>query len=264
LKRVLFFFCVFLWLLPGLYGKVVLKGVVLYHSSGGKPVVGVQVSVAGAKGNPKKTDSSGSFALEILDKDPGDMVLLIPTKKGLEVLNRNSLDVVLRKNPDHLVKILMCREGERDEKAARFYDIARVTIHSSYEKLLSKINAMEISLREKNKKITQIESQRDAALARAKEQAEKMAQVDMGDVSEMYREAIGYYLKKDMEKAWNTLKDDQIAACVEDSKKKLEKCSENYLLKAQIAVITLRFKEAETYYAKALDADPENLYIIFE
>ncbi len=245
-------------------GGVALRGLALYQSSIGKPMAGVQVTVAGAKSNSVVTNSSGFFQLKILDKDPGDMVWLVLEKKGLEVLNRDSLEVVLRKNPDHLVKIILCDVGERDEKAARFYDIARESIDTSYKKLLSKINAMEITLLEKNKKIREIEAQRDAALARAKDQAEKMAQVDMGDVSDMYREAVGYYLKKDMAKAWETLNDDQIEACVRDSRKKLETCSENYLLKAQIAVITLRFKEAETYYAKALDADPGNLRIIDE
>lgn len=93
----------------------VLRGVVLANELGGSPMGNVEVSAVG--GNPNKTGADGQFTFKFPNKNPGDTVFLTVNKKGYAVVNDVQLELVtLPANPDErVVKILLCKEGDREE-----------------------------------------------------------------------------------------------------------------------------------------------------
>lgn len=95
--------------------------VMVVDEEGQRPLAGVQISSWGA--NPTISDSFGRFELPFIDKEPGDKVVLHIVKKGYEVINRPDLETIIGKDPDELIEILMCKEGERDTYATTYYKL---------------------------------------------------------------------------------------------------------------------------------------------
>jgi tetratricopeptide (TPR) repeat protein len=239
----------------------VLAGIITLKDSGGIPIKGVTITARGA--NPAVSKNSGLFEMQFIGKKPGDRVILSVYKKGLEVVNSNELEVRLRSDPDDLVKIVMCKEGERDENALIYYKIAAKNINENYEKRLQEIKAQSAS--DTNKIIAELKAHRDVALSWAKKLAEKFARVNLDDAHELYKTAFDYFKQGNIEKALKVLDDAKIENDIRiarEAKQKLEeyikKCAKNFVLKAQFYITKFKFDEAETYFQKAIQADPDN------
>jgi len=122
MKKTIILFVLLINSFPAFAQTTLLRGKVTLQNSNGQPVQGVQISVFGA--NPTISDTFGQFELEIIGKEPGDLVTLTVQKSVMEVVNRDELEhFVLRKDPDDLLVIVLCPEGKRDKNAALYYGI---------------------------------------------------------------------------------------------------------------------------------------------
>ncbi len=97
-----------------------LRGVVLSNELGGPPMGNIEVSAL--VGNTNNTDANGKFTFSFPNRKPGDTVRLIVRKEGYVVANEIQLEVTLPANPEEKPAIfLLCKEGDREEMARRFY-----------------------------------------------------------------------------------------------------------------------------------------------
>src|SRR5437773_6559204 len=114
----------------------VLRGVVLSNELGGPPMGNIEVSTL--VGNTNNTDANGKFTFSFPNKKPGDTVRLIIRKEGYVVVNDIQLERILPADPEERpVIILLCKEGDREEMARRFYRLKNATnIDETYKKKL--------------------------------------------------------------------------------------------------------------------------------
>jgi hypothetical protein len=119
MKKAIIIFVLLFNSFPAFAQTTLLRGQITLQNSNGKPVTDVQISVFGA--NPTYSNTFGQFEVAFTGKKPGDVITLAIQKSGMEVVNRDDLEhVVLRKDPDDLLTIVLCPEGKRDENAARY------------------------------------------------------------------------------------------------------------------------------------------------
>ena len=256
-----------LLVVSNVYGAA-LRGKIVLANSGGKPVLNAQLTAFGA--NPGVSTSAGLFQLDFPEKNPGDVVMVIVQKKGFEVINKKDLErVVLRQNPDEILEIVMCPEGEWQKNAAVYFGIATKAINEEFDKRLKKIETEIIGGKEAE--IRRLTEERDAALAQAKPMAEEFAQVNLDEASDLYKEAFCYFSQGDIDEAYAFLSDVKMDLDLHNARKLKEKAdsaikqsSNNYVFKAKLAILKYRFVEAEGYYDKALETDPENLDNYYE
>lgn len=240
----------------------VLRGKVTRQNSGGTPAANVRIDAFGA--GFVFSDDAGLFEMIFLKKKPGDRVHLVAHRDDLEVVNSNELEVViLRNNPDELVKIVMCKKGERDKNALRYYKISVKAINEKFEKLLQEIRSQGAS--NTSEIIAELKAQRDAALSWAKELAEKFARVNFDEAHEFYKKAFDYFIQGKVEEALEVLNSEKLEDALRsarETKQKAEetikKIAESYVLKAEIFRIEFNFVEAEKSYINAIQADPDN------
>jgi len=112
----------------------VLRGVVLSNELGGPPMGNIEVSAL--VGNTNNTDANGKFTFSFPNKKPGDTVRLIVRKEGYVVVNDIQLEWILPADPDERpLIILLCKEGDREEMARRFYKLKNLeAIDETYKK----------------------------------------------------------------------------------------------------------------------------------
>ncbi len=231
-----------------LSGEVVrLKGQVVLQNSNGTPVPDAQVFALGVASTV--TDSSGYFEFKFSNRKPGDLIKLNVVKKGLEVVNKKDLDVVLKTDTQQIEQVVMCEIGTRDKYAAIYYGIAETAIIKSYEELLKQLEG---DVKDRDKTIARLREEKDAALAQAEKMAKDFAAVNLDEASEMYKKAFELFKKGDIDGALQVLDDDKLA-------KTLHEVARSYMLKADLYILKLDFKNAETYYRKAVEAEPGNL-----
>ncbi len=156
-----------------------LKGVVLENGLGGAPIANVEVSASGA--NPTVTKSNGIFTLEFPDRHPGDRIELLVRKEGYVVVNYFELEEVLPLDPDaRQITILLCREGDQEEMARRYYRFkVREATEESDKKRVKELeerpHATEEILRERARSVaakTAGEQQNDTRLQQPKPEVE--------------------------------------------------------------------------------------------
>ena len=101
-------------------GASSLRGVILANELGGPPMANVEVSAVA--GNPNNTGADGKFSFTFPNRIPGDTVRLMVRKEGYVVVNDIQLELTLPADPEERPAIiLLCKEGDREEMARRFY-----------------------------------------------------------------------------------------------------------------------------------------------
>jgi tetratricopeptide (TPR) repeat protein len=239
-----------------------LRGHITLKDSGGEPVPGVKIDAFGA--NLTASDSFGKFELEFKKKSPGDRVVLRIKKEGLEVVNRKHLNTILRKDPDYLVEIVMCKKGDRDEVAIRYYGIREKFIKEIYKKGLNETKKLK-NPKEKYTARVDADARRTAALAHAKRVSEKLAEVNLDKKSELFIMAFEPFTAGNIDKALRILEDEKIEQALRKEHAELQKKhADLYMLKARMLIDKYQFKNAEKYYQKAIEIDPKNVDNIVE
>src|SRR6266478_3220379 len=229
-----------------------LRGVVLANGKGGPPMGNVVVSAVG--GNTNNTGADGRFTLTFPDMNPGDTVLLTVSKEGYVVVNDIQLEWTLPAHPDARPAIfLMCKEGDREEMARRFYTLKSLEeIDKTYRKKFEE--AQNASAAE----LAKLAQERDQAKEAAEKAAEGLAKQKPGG-SELYRTAMRLFLYGKVDQALVTLNDEklrELSKAAKERKAEAEKATQeaiqNWLLKAQLLTVQFRFDDGEKAYEEAL------------
>lgn len=270
--------------------ETLLKGQVTLRDKSGEPVNNAQISAIVGKANPVSTNSDGVFTLEFLDKNTGQKIKMTCAKSGFDVVNWYDLEPRLPDNPDAsdaLLQVVMCpKEGVSPSSCAVAY-ISRYLgynfdanfqndqqkIQQEYEEKLQQLEAsardkanlaemQQELLNAKNAQIAELEKKYETLLAQKEEWAKQFAEYDQATATdEMYKEALRLFQENKLDDAIAVLDDAKIQA---DLQRAQTQAANRYRLKAQSYVAKFDFANAETYYQKAIDADPKNIKNINE
>jgi len=234
-----------------------LRGFVLANELRGRPMENVQVIPS--VGNPTNTGADGKFTFTFPNKNPGDTVQLFPKKEGYVVVNDVQMVLALPAHVDErLAMILLCKEGDREEMARRFYQLKSLeVIDETYKKKFEE--AQKASAAE----LTKLRQE----LAQAKELAEKMAEglakQKPGGGSELYQTAMRLFLDGKVDQALGILSDEKLREQSRAAKERTEEAIQAWLLKAQLFTVQFRFDDAEKAYQQAIDTSPDNFQANF-
>jgi len=241
-----------------------LRGFVLANEEGGPPMENVQVIPS--EGNPTNTGADGKFTFTFPNKNPGDAVQLFPKKDGYTVVNDVQMKLALPAHPDdRLAMIVLCKEGDREEMARRFYRLKSLeAIDETYKKKLEEAqNASAAELAKLRRELNQ-------AKELAEKTAEELAKQKPGGGSELYQTAMRLFLDGKVDQALDTLNDEklrELSKAAKERKAEAEKATEeaiqNWLLKAQLFTVQFRFDEAEKAYQAAIDTSPDSFQANF-
>src|SRR6266550_4219306 len=235
----------------------VLRGVVLSNELGGPPVGNVEVSAVA--GNPNNTGTDGRFMFTFPNRKPGDTVRLIVRKEGYVVVNDIQLEFTLPADPDErLAIILLCKEGDREEMARRFYKLKSVeAIDETYKKKLEE--AQNASAAE----LAKLRQERDQAKGATDKVIEGLAKQKPDVGSELYRTTTRLFLDGKVDRALVTLSDEklrELSKARKEGKVEAEKITDEatraWLLKAQLLTVQFRFNDAEKAYQGAIETSP--------
>jgi ankyrin repeat protein len=180
-----------------------LRGLVIANELGGPPVPDVRVSaVEGA--NPTVTKTNGTFILEFPQKRAGDTIQLIVEKEGYVVVNDIELEQVLP--TDAAAKpltLLLSRKADREEMARRFYRLRSLQgIEESYRK---RLRELEKTQHASAGTVEELRRERDQARSAADKMADDLAK-EPDKTSELYREAMRFFLDERVQEAIDVLK----------------------------------------------------------
>ena len=218
------------------------------------------VEVSAVAGNPNNTGADGKFMFTFPNRKPGDTVRLIVRKEGYVVVNDIQLELTLPADPDERPAIfLLCKEGDREEMARRFYRLKSLeAIDETYKKKFEE--AQNASAAE----LAKLRQERDQAKEAAEKAAEGLAKQKPGGGSELYRTAMRLFLDGKVDQALVTLSDEklrELSKAAKERKAEAEKATEEaiqaWLLKAQLLTVQFRFDDAEKAYQEAIDTSPE-------
>jgi tetratricopeptide (TPR) repeat protein len=236
-----------------------LRGVVLANELGGPPMGNVEISVLA--GNTNNTDANGKFTFTFPNKKPGDTVRLIVRKEGYVVVNDIQLELTLPADPEERPAIiLLCKEGDREEMASRFYRLkSREAVEETFKKKFEE--AQNASAAE----LAKLRQERDQAKEAAEKVAEGLAKQKPGVGSELYRTAMRLFLDGKVDQALGTLRDErlrELSKAAKEKKAEAEKTTDEaiqlWLLKAQLFTVQFRFDDAEKAYQGAIETAPDS------
>src|SRR5437016_668607 len=269
----------------------VLRGVVLSNELGGPPMGNIEVSAL--VGNTNNTDANGKFTFSFPNKKPCDTVRLIVRKEGYVVVNDIQLEWILPADPDERpLIILLCKEGDSEEMARRFYKLKNLeAIDETYKKKRQDVqnaSAAELAklrqerdqakaLDETYKKklqdaqnasaaeLAKLSQERDQAKGATDTVVEGLAKQKPGGGSELYRTTTRLFLDGKVDRALVALSDEKLrdlSKAPKEGKVEAEKITEEairaWLLKAQLLTVQFRFNDAEKAYQGAIETSPES------
>jgi tetratricopeptide (TPR) repeat protein len=243
-----------------------LKGLIVANQLGGQPLSGATVSAVGAKPT-ESAAKDGSFTLEFAKRLPGESVQITASKPGYIVVNSFQLRTVLPKYPDaEPLVLLMCKDGEREEWARRYYGLkSSDVIMDTYHKTLA----------------TLVETHDDTGAARAKladerDQAKSVAVqnpldwVQIEEASALYADAVSLFSAGNVTDALKVLDEDKLRESAkrgrsikEQGQNELAKSVQAYLLRARILTTQLRFDDVQKTYLALLEVAPDNFTAYF-
>src|SRR6266513_2217062 len=236
----------------------VLRGVVLSNELGGPPMGNIEVSAL--VGNTNNTDANGKFTFSFPNKKPGDTVRLIVRKEGYLVVNEIQLELTLPADPDaRPAIILLCKEGEREEMARRFYGLKlRAAADETYKKKLE--DAQNASAAE----LAKLRQERDQAKAVDEQYKKKLQDAQNASAAEVAKlrqerdqaKAIDETYKKKLQDAQNASAAE--LAKLREEREQAKAVAETYKTKLQDAqnasAAELAKLRQERDQAKAVDA----------
>ena len=268
MKNFLKYFIVFLFLIiynNSISGQVYsLKGVVLMQSSNSTPISGVRISDFGA--NTTFTNDDGHFQLMYANKRPGHVIKLFVEKEGFEVINQKELEtLILPSDPNYVIKIILAREGERDQAALRYYQIFESSIAKSFDEKLKEIQIRYDSLgklksKEYEAEIARLQAQKNASISSSKELAENFSKVDLDNSSIIYRRALNHFIAGEINKTIEVLDSIELKGLYKlpanlsvTEKRQVQQIIKSFNLKFEALRVTLNFKEAKNQMSQIIN-----------
>ncbi len=237
-------------------GATTMRGVILANELGGPPIANVQVSAVEGS-NPVSSRSNGTFVLDFPDKAPGETVQLIVQKPGMVVVNEFQLQLVLPKSAEKApLTLLLCRAAEREEMASRFYRLKSFdAIERSYRKKLEDLQARSYATQMAKE---QLRLERDQAREAARGAAEHLARVQIGEASELYRQAMSLFGEGKVDEALAILNEQKLQQSAAAARDALHQVVQAYALKGQLLVSRFQFDDAREAYQAAIAIAPDD------
>ena len=177
----------------------ILRGRILYQSSGNKPAVGAQIKEKDSNGDYSK--NNGEYRLVFQSKRNGaalqiELAADMPAGKKIELVNEKEVKAAkLPASADEMLDIIVCPAGQRDIAAQKYYRILRTAADRELEKKKKEVDAL---LAQKDKDYQQISAlfaQLDAMQAaldsaKIREQAFSIASINLDRASKLVQEAV--------------------------------------------------------------------------
>jgi hypothetical protein len=176
----------------GHLGGTDLKGLIISDEIGGQPIADVQISASGA--NDATSNSLGMFTLQFPQKNAGETVRLLVGRKGYEVVNDLQLEIRLPDNAETgLIAILLCKDGDCEEMARRFYRVMCIReIEKTCKKRLREVEARQGQTADEE--LNELRERRRRAMATTDGIAEELAGRDVAGGSVLYGIAMRHFL----------------------------------------------------------------------
>jgi tetratricopeptide (TPR) repeat protein len=114
-----------------------LKGLITHYDSNRKFVKDAVIDAEGA--NRTTTNDLGKFELDFPHKQPGEKVVLVVKKTGLDVVNIEDCSTFLRKDPDEPVYISLCEAAKIQWIKTNNANLLSNTNTETYEKEISNL-----------------------------------------------------------------------------------------------------------------------------
>lgn len=253
----------------------ILRGVVVQQNSGKRTLSGVKITTFG--GNSTYSDSNGHFEIKYQNKNAGDNIILMCEKNGFEVINEKELEsVIIRKDPDDIVKISMCNIGERNKLALQYYNIilenTNKRIDSDLKELNRKVETLSNNEKEKELLFEQINSlimERDSWVLKAENLAQQLSEINTDELSSLRKKSFDNFLSGNIQDALDVVSDEKLDKFYHDALDKkikadslLKEAITNYIYKADLCLADLRFLDAEKNFIKALNIDSLNYSVV--
>jgi tetratricopeptide (TPR) repeat protein len=151
---------------------------------------------------------------------------------------------------------LVCKEAVREEMARRFYRLKSFeAIEARYQEQLQELKAKGAT---RAAELVKLAGERDQAKAAAEKAAEELARVKPMDTSELYQQAMRFFVQGKVDEALQILDDEKLKGAAEAARRQAGQVVGNYLLKARMLATQFKFDEAESTYQKAMTAVPES------
>ena len=232
-----------------------LKGVILANELSGPPIADIGIVADGA--NPDTSEDFGRFTLEFPQKKPGDRAELIVKQEGYVVVNDVQLQLTLpAKAEDKILTIILCKADDREEMARRYYRLKSFdAIEESYRRRLKEL---EDTQQATASALTKLQQERDQAKAAAEKASEELAKNQPGRSSELYQQAKRLFLDGKIDEAIQLLDDEKLHQALAEAKKAIQDIVQDWLLKAYLLTVQLRFDDAEKAYLQAIAPEPDS------
>jgi tetratricopeptide (TPR) repeat protein len=236
--------------------QATLIGYVFERQTGGPRVANAEVSAEGA--NRVLSNNDGRFELQFAKLKPGEPTRLSVRYRDWVVVNHLVVgQPVLPSQPAlRTLEVLVSPPGEREMLALDYYQIrTSESVNAAHQEKLRE-------LEEKNALSAQalelLQRQHERALTESQALAKQLAAVQEGAPDASYRQATRLVAQGNTHAALQVLNRDRLRKEAEAAKQAAETVSRNFLLRARLLAVNLRFEEAEASYEDALKMFPQS------
>ena len=244
----------------GHLGGTDLKGLIISDEIGGQPIADVQIRASGA--NDATSNSLGMFTLQFPQKNAGETVRLLVGRKGYEVVNDLQLEIRLPDNAETgLIAILLCKDGDYEEMARRFYRVMCIReIEKTYKKRLREVEARQGQTADEE--LNELRERRRRAMATTDGIAEELAGRDVAGGSVLYGIAMRHFLDGKIAEAIEILNGRELQRIAAEpgpqGDKRDAEAVQLWLLKARLLTLELNFEEAYEAHREAIERAPQS------
>lgn len=236
MNRTLLSVCFFLSVFTSLQAETILRGIITYQNTGNR-VSAIQVTARGSSPTITKANSNteGTFRLIFPTKKPGDVVKLNITNRQYDLVNHpRELEIIIPENPNEkLIRLVVCKKGERDQNAVKYYEISTAYLAKGYEKREAKLNQKIAKLNQRlNNQTNNTEELQQQILSLKLEKqdlydtyqtkldkawilAEGFSRLDLAQTDATFNEAFDLFKTGDIEKATQLLSVDSRRAALD-------------------------------------------------
>ena len=208
----------------------------------------------------------GKFKTESDGYKVGQSTKIIVKKAGYEVVNVKDLENVVAGSIDE-VKVYLAPQNLLYEAQLKYYNLAKKSIETSYDvklnKLISDLNknksanqdnkeAFDTYLKYFTDKSQELENERNAALKSAQDVAKNIAEINLDFADNLYKKAIGYFLKGNIDSCLILLNSNQFSIQEKKAIANINKLNESINQEAQIlkTIIDKDIFRAQLYQTK--------------
>jgi hypothetical protein len=269
MKNTIYLFAILLCYLPLKAQQIIFKGVLYEHNS--KTNTGKLKAIQNAQiiipfTVPSTTDNMGKFKTESDGYKVGQSTKIIIKKAGYEVVNIKDLENVVAGSIDE-VKVYLAPQNLLYEAQLKYYNLAKKSIETSYDvklnKLINDLNKYKIANKDNKKdfdtylksftgKSQDLEIERNNALKSAQDVAKNIAEINLDFADNLYKKAIGYFLKGSIDSCLILLNSNQFSKQEQKAIENINKQNELISKEAQIlkTIIDKDLFRAQLYQTK--------------